>query len=113
MTDLDIKIRGKVISLGIAGDGNVSAATQGVTPNQNPVCSRICTSDLNWLHEDDTGVSPKETIMVLFEELLQSVDATKGLHLSLVLESENKAVHVVATAMPNGIVYAQTCDDMT
>ncbi len=63
------------------------------------------------MHDDDFGVSPVETIMVMIEELLRSAVASDCFRLSLVLGDESSVVRVDTTAMPNGIVYTQV-DEM-
>jgi hypothetical protein len=41
------------------------------------------------MHENDTGVSPIESTMIMLEEKLQSVDVSDCFWLSLILASEN------------------------
>ena len=85
----------------------VLQASKGLTTSPFLSCPKCCPSQQVWLHEDDTGVSPVETIKVMIEELLQSAVVNESIHLSLVLGDESNAVRVDTTAMPNGIVYTQ------
>ena len=94
-------------SLGSSPHGDVSVSSKGLTTSPFLSCPRCCPSQQVWLHEDDTGVAPVETIMVMVEELFQSVVANDCFRLSLVLADENDAIRIDTTAMPNGIVYSQ------
>ena len=98
-------------SLGSSPQGDASVASKGLTTSPFLSCPRCCPSQQVWLHENDTGVSPVETIMVMVEELLQSAGANDCFRLSLVLGDESSVVRVDTTAMPNGIVYTQV-DEM-
>ncbi len=69
-------------------------------------CPSGCPSSQTWLHEDEFGVSPVETIMVMIEELLQSAVANDCFRLSPVLADKNDSIRIDTTAMPNGIVYS-------
>ena len=98
-------------SLGSSPHGTASGDSKGLTTSPFLSCLRCCPSQQVWLHEDDTRVSPVQTIMVMIEELLQSAVANDCFCLSLVLADDNDAIRIDTAAMPNGIVYTQV-DEM-
>jgi hypothetical protein len=54
------------------------------------------------MHENDAGVSPIESTMIMFEEMLQSLDGSDCFRLSLILTSKNDSIRVNATPIPSG-----------
>ncbi len=94
-------------SLSSTGRRDVSVNITGLTTSDFFGCPNGCPSSLTWLHEDEFGVSPVETMMVMIEELLQSAVVDDCFRLSLVLADDNDAIRINTTAMPNGIVYSQ------
>ena len=94
-------------SLSNTGRRGVSVDIKGVAASDFFGCPNGCPCSQIWLHEDEFGVSPVETIMVMIEELLQSAVVNDSFRLSLVLANENDAIRINTTAMPNGIVYSQ------
>ncbi len=94
-------------SLSSTGRRDVSVDTKGLTPIDFFGCPNGCPSSQIWLHEDEFGVSPAETVMVMIEELLQSAVASDCFRLSLVLADANDSIRIDTTAMPNGLVYSQ------
>jgi dissimilatory sulfite reductase (desulfoviridin) alpha/beta subunit len=97
-------------SLSSTGRRDVSGYTTRLTVSDVSGCPNGCPSSQVWLHEDEFGVSPVETMMVMIEELLQSAVANDCFRLSLVLADENDAIRINTTAMPNGIVYSQVAE---
>ncbi len=94
-------------SLSSTGRRGVSDGVTGLTSSNFLGCPNGCPSSQIWLHEDEFGVSPVETMMVMIEELLQSAVVDDCFRLSLVLADENDSIRIDTTAMPNGIVYSQ------
>jgi hypothetical protein len=94
-------------SLSSTGRRGVSGDITGLTSSDFFGCPNGCPSYQIWLHEDEFGVSPVETMMVMIEELLQSAVVNDCFRLSLVLAGENDSIRINTTAMPNGIVYSQ------
>ena len=94
-------------SLSNTGRRDVSVDNTGLTSGDFLGCPNGCPSSRVWLHEDEFGVSPIETMMVMIEELLQSTAASDCFRLSLVLANENDAVRIDTAAMPDGIVYSR------
>ncbi len=94
-------------SLSSTGRRHVSVDIKGLTSDDFLGCPNGCPSSQIWLHEDEFGVSPVETLMVMSEQLLQSAVACDSFHLSLVLADDNGAIRIDTTAMPNGIVYSR------
>ena len=92
--------------MGNSLQGDASTAIKGLATSQ----ISCCPSQQVWLHEDNTGVSPVETIRLMIEELLQSAVVNDPIRLSLILGDERNAIRFDARAMPNGIVYSQTVE---
>ena len=93
-------------SLSNTGRRGVSVDITGLASGDFLGCPNGCPSSQVWLHEDEFGVSPAETVMVMIEELLQSAVASDCFRLSLVLADANDSIRIDTTAMPNGIVYS-------
>ncbi len=94
-------------SLSSTGRRDVSIDTKRLTKSDFFGCPNGCPSSQIWLHEDESDISPVETIMVMIEELLQSAVVSDCFRLSFVLADEDDAIRINTTAMPNGIVYSR------
>ena len=97
-------------SLGSSLHSDVSVASKGLATGPFSGCPRICPSELSWMHDGETSISPATTINVMLEEFLQSADVSRALRLSIVLAEEDRVVRLDSLAMPNGFAYAQTRD---
>jgi len=98
-------------SLSNTGRRDVSATEQGLAET----CDSILPTDrpifMFYPPERQISVSPLDTLMIMLEEKLQPIVDSGCLNLSMILTSENQAIHLDSTVLPNGFVFTQTQND--